>query len=111
MLNGRHTENRYAGNAVIAMPFLMPKPRTVHILKALTASILIAIQAQSPQAWERLYQVTVDSNPGFRKGSGFVEKYAKVPFLQVEHDLQALGRAPEVIRDDNMLVEYKYGKK
>ncbi|GAO69625.1 spermidine synthase [Comamonas sp. E6] len=68
-------------------------------------------QAQSLQSWERLYQVTVDGKPGFRKGGDFVEKYAKVPFLKVEHDLQALGRVPEVIRDDNMLVEYKYGKK
>ncbi len=48
MLNGRHMEDPYAGNAVIAMPFLMPKLRTVHILKALTASVLIAIQAVSP---------------------------------------------------------------
>lgn len=50
MLNGRHMEDLYAGNAVIAMPFLMPKLRTVHILKALTASVLIAIQAVSPLA-------------------------------------------------------------
>lgn len=48
MLNGRHMEDPYVGNAVIAMPFLMPKLRTVHILKALTASVLIAIQAVSP---------------------------------------------------------------
>lgn len=41
-------EDPYVGNAVIAMPFLMPKLRTVHILKALTASVLIAIQAVSP---------------------------------------------------------------
>ncbi|WP_052088421.1 M48 family metalloprotease [Comamonas thiooxydans] len=32
------------------MPFSMPKLRTVHILKALTASVLIAIQALSPLA-------------------------------------------------------------
>lgn len=32
------------------MPFLMPKLRKVHILKALTASVLIAIQAVSPLA-------------------------------------------------------------
>lgn len=50
MLNGRHIRDLYAGNAVIAMPFLMPKLRTVHILKALTASVLIAIQAASPLA-------------------------------------------------------------
>ncbi len=50
MLNGRHMEDPYAGNAVIAMPFLMPKLRTVHILKALTASVLIAIQAVSALA-------------------------------------------------------------
>ena len=43
-------EDPYAGNAVIAMPFLMPKLRIVHILKALTASVLIAIQAASPLA-------------------------------------------------------------
>lgn len=67
-------------------------------------------QAQSPNAWERLYQVTVAGKPGFNKGSGAVEKYAKIPFLKVEHDLQKMNRAPEVIRDDNMLVEYKYGK-
>lgn len=41
-------EDPYVGNAVIAMPFLMPKLRTVHILKALTASVLIATQAVSP---------------------------------------------------------------
>jgi len=41
-------EDPYVGNAVIAMPFLMPKLRTVHILKVLTASVLIAIQAVSP---------------------------------------------------------------
>ena len=68
-------------------------------------------QAQSLQSWERLYQVTVDGKPGFRKEHGFVEKYAKIPFLKLEHDLQTLDRFPEVIRDDNMLVEYKYGKK
>lgn len=67
--------------------------------------------AQSLQAWERLYQVTVAGKPGFTRGGGFVEKYASVPFLKIEHDLQKLGRAPEVIRDDNMLVEYKYGRK
>ena len=43
-------EDPYVGNAVIAMPFLMPKLRTVHILKALTASVLIAIQTVSPLA-------------------------------------------------------------
>lgn len=68
-------------------------------------------QSQSLHAWERLYQVTVDGKPGLRKGDDFIEKYAEIPFLKVEYDLQNLGRAPEVIRDDNMLVEYKYGKK
>lgn len=68
-------------------------------------------RAQSPQAWERLYQVTVAGKPGFSRQGGFVEKYAQVPFLKVEHDLKELGRSPEVIRDDNMLVEYKYGRK
>lgn len=48
MLNGRHIGDPYAGNAMIAMPLLMPKLRTAHILKALTASVLIAIQAASP---------------------------------------------------------------
>lgn len=67
--------------------------------------------AQSMSAWERLHKVTVAGNPGFSKESGMVDKYANVPFLKVEHDLQKLGRAPEVIRDDNMLVEYKYGRK
>ncbi len=68
-------------------------------------------QAQSLQAWDRLHQVTISGKPGFSREGGFVEKYAKVPFLKVEHDLKTLGRAPEVIRDDNMLVEYKYGRK
>lgn len=68
-------------------------------------------QAQLPQAWERLYQVTVAGKPGFNRERGVVEKYSKVPFLKVEHDLKKLGRAAEVIRDDNMLVEYKYGRK
>lgn len=68
-------------------------------------------QAELPQAWERLYQVTVAGKPGFSSEGGFVEKYAKVPFLKVDHDLKSLGRAAEVIRDDNMLVEYKYGRK
>ena len=68
-------------------------------------------QAQSVQAWDRLYQVTVAGKPGFSREGGFVEKYAKVPFLKVEHDLEKLDREPEVIRDDNMLVEYKYGRK
>ena len=35
---------------LIFLPFLMPKLGTVHILKALTASVLIAIQAISPLA-------------------------------------------------------------
>ena len=67
-------------------------------------------QAQSLQAWDRLHQVTISGKPGFSREGGFVEKYAKVPFLKVEHDLKTLGRAPEVIRDDNMLVDYQYGR-
>ena len=47
MLNGWQFRNLNAGNVVIAMPILMQKLPKTHILKALTASVLIAIQGVS----------------------------------------------------------------
>ena len=40
-----------------------------------------------------------------------IVEYSKIPFVQLRDDLKSLGRAPEIITDDNMLVEYKYGRR
>lgn len=61
--------------------------------------------------WNLLKAVTVNGKPGFRENSNTIQKFSKIPFVRLESDLKTLGREPEVITDDNMLVEYKYGRK
>ena len=67
-------------------------------------------QTQTPEAWERLRNVTIDNRPAFRTDSLQLRKFADIPFVPIEQDLKILGRPPETITDDNMLVEYKYGR-
>ena len=68
-------------------------------------------RAASAEAWDVLKKVTVDGKPGFREGSAKIREHSKIPFVHVNEDLKRLGRAAEVITDDNMLVEYRYGRK
>lgn len=67
--------------------------------------------ASQPEAWKRLSNVTIDGSPGFRQNSVKIVEYSKIPFSAIEKDLKQLNRPPELITDDNMLVEYKYGRK
>ncbi|QIL71172.1 hypothetical protein G7048_12850 [Diaphorobacter sp. HDW4B] len=60
-------------------------------------------------SWDKLWGVSVDGHAGFSKGSLAVSKYASIPFVKIDEDLKKLDRLPEIITDDNMLVEYKYG--
>lgn len=69
------------------------------------------VSAQRPEAWDVLKKVSVDGKPGFPVGSVKIEKYSRIPFVDLTLDLKRLGRPPEVITDDNMLVEYKYGRR
>lgn len=64
----------------------------------------------APEAWEKLRDVTIDGKPAFKTDSLQVQKFAKTPFVTIEQDLKTLGRVPEIITDDNMLVEYKRGR-
>lgn len=68
-------------------------------------------RAASADAWDVLKKVTVDGKPGFHEGSTKIRDHSQIPFVHLNEDLKRLGRAPEVITDDNMLVEYKYGRK
>lgn len=61
--------------------------------------------------WNLLKAITVNGRPGFREGSNTIQKFSKAPFVKLTTDLETLGRTPEIITDDNMLVEYKYGRK
>lgn len=63
------------------------------------------------EAWHVLENVKIDGKPGFEENSTKILKYSKIPFVPLNDDLKKLGRSPEVISDDNMLVEYKYGKR
>lgn len=67
-------------------------------------------KAGSAEAWEVLNYVTVDGVPGFAKDRSKIEAFSKVPFIDIASDLARMDRPPEVITDDNMLVEYKYGQ-
>lgn len=66
--------------------------------------------ASNPDAWQVLEKVSVDGRPGFPQGSQKWREFAKVPFVRLERDLERLARKPELITDDNMLVEYRYGR-
>lgn len=68
-------------------------------------------RATKEDNWNLLKAVTVNGKPGFREDSNTIKKFSKVPFVRIETDLEILGRAPEIITDNNMLVEYKYGRK
>ena len=62
------------------------------------------------ESWETLRDVTIDGKPAFKADSLQIRKFAGTPFVTIQHDLKKLGRAPEVITDDNMLVEYRRGR-
>lgn len=64
-----------------------------------------------PAAWEHLQGVTINGAPAFRDAPRYIQKYAAIPRVRIEEDLKKLGRAPEIITDDNMLVEYRYGRR
>ena len=68
-------------------------------------------KAKDPAAWEVLRKVTIDGRPGFSENTESIEKFSKVPFVKIEEDIATSVRQPELITDDNMLVEYKYGRK
>lgn len=67
--------------------------------------------AASPQAWGVLRRVTIDGQPGFDENSRRIEQYASIPFVRLEEDVKKSARPPEIITDDNMLVEYRYGRR
>lgn len=66
--------------------------------------------AQSPAAWEVLRSVTVDGQAGFKPDTTQISKFSSIPFVSVEDDLPGLQRLPQVITDDNLLVEYRFGR-
>lgn len=61
--------------------------------------------------WDVLREIKINGKPGFSVNSKKIEMYSKIPFVKLDADISMLGRSPEVITDDNMLVEYKYGRK
>lgn len=67
--------------------------------------------ANDKDAWNILRKIAVDGRPAFNPDSKKISTFAAIPFVKLEEDLIRLDRAPEIITDDNMLVEYKYGKK
>ncbi len=67
--------------------------------------------AGRPEAWSALQNVTVDKKIGFTPHSKAIEKFSKIPFIKPQEDMGKLNRQPEVITDNNMLVEYKYGRR
>ncbi len=67
--------------------------------------------AANAEAWNVLRTVTVDGKPAFGEGSVKVQEFSRLPFFRLDHDLKRLQRPPELITDDNMLVEYKYGRR
>lgn len=66
---------------------------------------------QFPQAWKSLSTLVVDGQPAFKADSLQLKKFSEIPFVSIEHDIKKLDRLPEVITDDNMLVEYKWGRR
>ena len=67
-------------------------------------------QTNKPEAWETLRRAMIDGHPAFQENTLQLKKFADIPFEPIAKDLDSLGRAPEVITDDNMLVEYKRGR-
>ena len=68
-------------------------------------------EIDNPESWERLRHVSVDGRPGFSSDTQAIKKYSQIPFVEIESDARKVGRKLEIITDDNMLVEYKYGLK
>lgn len=67
--------------------------------------------AEKPEAWAALQKITIDGKMGFPPNSKAIEKYSKIPFVKPQEDINKLNRPPEIITDNNMLVEYKYGRR
>jgi spermidine synthase len=68
-------------------------------------------QTHSPQAWQSLSTLTIDGRPAFKADSLQPKEFSSIPFVPIEQDIEKLGRMPEAITDDNMLVEYKWGRR
>lgn len=66
---------------------------------------------KNPDAWNVLESVTVDGHPAFQDEGAKIKEFREVPFVDLMDDLKKLSRKPAVITDDNMLVEYKFGRK
>lgn len=67
--------------------------------------------AKNEESWNVLRNVRINGSPGFHPDSLKVQEFSKVPIIEWEDDLKAASRPPEIITDNNMLVEYKFGKK
>ena len=62
-------------------------------------------------AWLGLTSVKVDGGQGLSAESDRLHEFIKIPFVQIDEDLKHAKRPPELVTDDNMLVEYRYGKR
>lgn len=64
----------------------------------------------SVESYERLVGMTMDGRPMFRQGSGTLERFLSQEFITIEQAQRRFSRPFEIITDDNMLTEFKYGK-
>ncbi len=67
--------------------------------------------AANVKSWETLRNMMIDGKPAFSPESKRIEEFSQSPFVRIDNDRKRLNRPPEIITDDNMLVEYKYGRK
>ena len=53
----------------------------------------------------------VKTIPPLSENPELIRRFSKIPFATIQEDASRLSRSPEIITDDNMLTEYKYGRK
>lgn len=62
-------------------------------------------------SWDLLKNVTIDGRAALGERSSQLAAFSAKPFVRLEDDITELGRMPELITDDNMLVEYRRGRR
>lgn len=62
------------------------------------------------KVWNALHNLKVNGLPGFSENTLKIKQFSSIPFIHLSEDVKKIKRLPELITDNNMLVEYKYGR-
>ena len=67
-------------------------------------------EARDRNNWERMRELKISGVDMFSENSRKIDSFYKIPLIDIDQAAHELKRAPELITDDNMLTEFRYGR-